>query len=155
MKNIKDKTASDLHLIMNVFSDGSIFRMTNIFLGVYGCGMNRVHPDHSHIEKDEIVSTNTNLCQSQILTDTAESNVDQYTKSVHLILEDGESFNKNGRSKNSIRNEDMSNETSDSPMIGNEELSSVKSINKKLDCFEKRFDRIERAIFLLTEYITK
>ena len=71
------------------------------------------------------------------------------------MLDVRESFDKDNGGESSVSNEDISNGAVNSPKVEIEELMTVDSIQKKLDYFETKFERIERAIFHITEYLTK
>ena len=123
--------------------------------GVYRYAMNGDRSNLQPSERDLVISTNTNISHSQIHTGATQSNVYKDTKSVHLISDIRESLDKVAGDETSIRNEDISNETLDRTKIRNEELIHVDIVQKKLDCLDSRFERIERAIFHITEYLTK
>ena len=114
--------------------------------------MNIIFQNLSHSENDLITSTNNNSCRSQTHGDTTESIANQPG---HLISEEIELSGRYQRGETSIRIDYVSNESTDSHGIGKEELMQIESINKKLDYFERKFERIERAIVHLTEYLTK
>ena len=117
--------------------------------------MNRIPPNLPHSENDRIISTNNNLRQSEIHSNATESKVSQLMTPVQLTSEEIESHGNGEIIETSIQIEDISHERADIQKIGNEEVFPFESIKKKFDGFERRFERLERAIFHLTEYLTK
>ena len=139
---------------LDIFSEGLVFRMPDLFFGIYHYGINKTSPNHRYAENDENISANTNLPRPQIRTDSVKPNVDDSTERGHSKSEDEEPCDKCGRREIPIQIEYMPNRIVHSAKRGNKESNPPESKNKQVDCLKTRMDYsdirleiIEKALF--------
>ena len=133
------------------FADGPIFRVPDLFLGVYQCGMNRISPKSRYSENNLNSSDGNDLYDSQINTDVTTPNLDQSTEPTQLKSEEGESCDKCGRREIPIQIKYDSHEPTDSPKRKNKNATGLKKemedLKTRMEYFEIRFGCIEKALF--------